>query len=1277
MKKILLTLVLVLSIVLLVGCKNNEVDCDEDPNHVDCVVELTDQEKVDAVKDALSFSVDLTEVTEDLELVTSGNNDVEIEWSSSNTNVIALNGAITRPLDGDVTVTITATITLNDASATKEFSVTVKQDDTPQVDLTKFLNLDFSEGTDYWDFTGTSGNLTGSVKDGGPEGGSGKYIDLNVNKTLGSVYDIKFRQRFKTLSPGVYELTFNVKASDDFGVLTVTVGSMGQGFPAKEVISMSGLDTEWTEIDSLIFEITETVDDVTIEFALGQGNLNGKVDPMDDTIPSTNIQFSDVSLEKLDIEHPGFQVINEFKNLDFETLSGWDITPYVAPESGRASVELVPNGDNDGDSNSVDITVKNIDGSGSMSNFWDAKFRQRFISKEAGVYKVVFDAKVDDPAKFNELGVYFGGERTIIDDITSEWATYEAWVDISLLGDTHLFGLEFELGKVIASELDQVVLSIANIVITEEDELPVPPKTTFMNGDFLNDSEFEYWETFSDGTTFDLELVDDATHTKAAKVTVLTGAADSWRMKLRQMKIAYTANETYELKFFVKTSVDTDFNVLIGKWASGMDNVTFVKLPASSTTEWTEVTLLFSPTQDVPDGRLEFELGAAADGTVFYIADVRLSTSAGLTDAEKAGQAKDALSLSADLTQVIGDLTLPLTGINDTTITWASDNEAVITTAGVVTQPTDADAVVTLTATITLNAESVTKTFTVTVLKVDDTNTSPLLNGDFSDGTNDWNLFTDGTTGTFDVIDDATYTKAAQVTVTTGSSSWYKLKLRQMDMMYAADATYLLKFNVKATEAGQINVLLGKWASGNEGISFIKTKVDVTTDWTEITILFTPSQASTDGRLEFELAGLNNGTVIDIANIRLEKNPEITDAQILAIEKALFMLSGDLSAVTNDLTLPTALGNGVTVSWASSDATVIDDAGAVVQPTDADATVTLTATLTLNDATETVTFDVTVLQDTDQPDAPIILNGDFSDGTTNWELTDTAKTTVEVIDDAGTNVAKVTVVENGAEWYFRKFRQANLSLDAGMTYEITLTVKATEADQFRLLVGEYADGKEGIKYMRELVDVTTEWQTLTYIFAPTESSTGAGSRFEFEIGKMVNGNSLYVKDVSVSVVELVESPLLNGDFSDATDALTNWELTDTAKTTVEVIDDAGTNVAKVTVVENGTEWYYRKFRQANLSYDAGSTYIITLEVKATQVDQFRLFIGEYADGKENVKYMRELVDVTTEWQTLTFTFAPTESSSGSGSRFEFEIGKMINGNELFIKNVQIIVVDSN
>ena len=67
------------------------------------------------------------EVSADITFVTTGLHDVEITWESSDTDVIAIDGTVTRPLftEGDANITVTAYLSLGDQTLTKAFTVKV------------------------------------------------------------------------------------------------------------------------------------------------------------------------------------------------------------------------------------------------------------------------------------------------------------------------------------------------------------------------------------------------------------------------------------------------------------------------------------------------------------------------------------------------------------------------------------------------------------------------------------------------------------------------------------------------------------------------------------------------------------------------------------------------------------------------------------------------------------------------------------------------------------------------------------------------------------------------------------------------------------------------------------------------------------------------------------------------------------------------------------------------------------------------------------------------
>ncbi len=110
------------------------------------------------------------------------------------------------------------------------------------------------------------------------------------------------------------------------------------------------------------------------------------------------------------------------------------------------------------------------------------------------------------------------------------------------------------------------------------------------------------------------------------------------------------------------------------------------------------------------------------DNTLTKTFEVTVLAATEKTDAERLAEAKTALLIPVT-GLVLSDITLPESAL-DATVTWASSNEAVITNDGVVTRPANGDgnAVVILTATLTVGDETDTKDFEVTVREEEPSN---------------------------------------------------------------------------------------------------------------------------------------------------------------------------------------------------------------------------------------------------------------------------------------------------------------------------------------------------------------------------------------------------------------------------------------------------------------------------------------------------------------------------------------------------------------------------
>lgn len=400
------------------------------------------------------------------------------------------------------------------------------------------------------------------------------------------------------------------------------------------------------------------------------------------------------------------------------------------------------------------------------------------------------------------------------------------------------------------------------------------------------------------------------------------------------------------------------------------------------------------------------------------------------TDAEKV--AADCLWLTESnivvgnnpsLDQIMGNLVLPLEGPNLSTISWTSDNSAVVDEFGWVIRPTytNGDETVTLTATITNGSFATNRIFIVKVIKLEQTEeekviadaawltNAKLLNENISldSVTGDLSLPVEGPNGSMigwtsdmssvvnseGIVTRPTYTKGDEIvtltaTISKGSYTTNKtftvkvIKLDQTDVEAVTADSFLLtdEFLLNGNSAldnvtGNLNLpTVGVNGSAIRWESDVGTIVDFEGHVTrpsftegDVTVTLT----ATIGKGSYTI----NKTFI-VKVIKLDS----TDAEKVAADAAWLtgerILNGNeaLDHVIGDLNFPVLGANGSTINWSSDHTQVITGDGKVVRPAFivGNKTVLVTATITKgpdSSVTKTFMLTVTALEITDEETA--------------------------------------------------------------------------------------------------------------------------------------------------------------------------------------------------------------------------------------------------------------------------------------------------------------------
>ena len=163
--------------------------------------QLTDAEKVAADKESLALE---TSYTEDFELPASGEHGTTITWAVTEGTAITIDGTTAKVTRGDAdqTVKLTATITLNEETTTKEFTITVpKQQSGGEVTVGIAKTLDDLDGVTKIKIVYTSNPLTDSTSQYKALGNNtGKYsasvsfgegLELTLVKNSDGTYSFK------------------------------------------------------------------------------------------------------------------------------------------------------------------------------------------------------------------------------------------------------------------------------------------------------------------------------------------------------------------------------------------------------------------------------------------------------------------------------------------------------------------------------------------------------------------------------------------------------------------------------------------------------------------------------------------------------------------------------------------------------------------------------------------------------------------------------------------------------------------------------------------------------------------------------------------------------------------------------------------------------------------------------------------------------------------------------------------------------------------------------
>ncbi|MBU1092857.1 MAG: lamin tail domain-containing protein, partial [Firmicutes bacterium] len=940
---------------------------------------------------------------------TVGTEGVTVTWTSSNTDLVTDAGVVTRPLDGNANVTLTATLHLGDQTVTKDFAVVV---------------LTFEPFTAVADIAAALALTDGSYVE---------IPDLTVVGTFSTgfmVYDgTTILQVYKAPTEDVVDgAVFTIR-----GIITNYFGSMElTGSANMPIVLIDSVATAEvlspTVLTGSVSDYIATLPAYPLVGALAYQyvQITAQVQ-VDDPLANyeTFLVNTDFAGTNIDSSGAGSFITNALmvyypSNINaVRSYAGMDVILNVflfAQRSNNKIYTVIFTGTED-DISLVPLTDTEL------VNLAKTSVQSTFKSE------YVLPQTITLPTEFAGVAVTWASDNVLFDAttgvLTMPLTGQEDVVVTATLSKGDVTGeqvVSFKAGE-------KPVQTVAEALLVEAGELVhvvgVVTASQYYRTFFVQDAtggiaiytsnaDFIAFLTANYGKEVDLvgtraaynglnqisnvvinTLVGDATMPTA--VNVDAAGLDS-------ITIAPYQGQLVELTGLAVTAVNTDSygNVTIKLYDANSDNEVTMKWDSRVTLSTEAAALLATiAVNDVIDVVNPL---AWNNGPYLYFTDSTVITQVVLTDAERVALAKAVvMAFFADEYNEETTLSLP-TSLFGVTIAYDTASTYFNVTTGAVTLPTIGRETVTVNATLTLGTETdsavlefIVGVQLISVLYTTADATIVTVQGVVVAGEYYNTFFIQDSSGAVAIYtSDATFSAAlivGNLVEVTGELDFYSALVEVKPSAVTVLATAQTLPAVLDIESYNLVGLINMQSQNVSLMELVVTKVDVDSygnitltlldvssdvsvqmKWDSRQVLSTEAQAQIDA--------IALGDVIDLTTTLGWKNAPYlfyTDtsiitvvaspsaAALLAVDQAFADTDADALSVVataleaTTLTLPVAGTNGTTIAWTSSDDAIINPTtGAVVLPVSGQVVVTLTATVTLNAAETVVTFDVAV-----------------------------------------------------------------------------------------------------------------------------------------------------------------------------------------------------------------------------------------------------------------------------------------------------------------------------
>ncbi|AZQ64837.1 T9SS type A sorting domain-containing protein [Flammeovirga pectinis] len=610
---------------------------------------------------------DSDNVTQNLELPTTGLNNTTITWEANNV-AISSDGTVTRT-SSDQEVELIATISLEEVSTTSTFTVTVLGDDA----------IALTEAKDALEIIYVEGESASNVVSDVTLPATGLHAAVvtwtSNNETVVSAAGSVTRQQSST--DVVVEATLVIGDLSVTKSFTLTVVSNEQELVNE---AKDALEITYAEGDNASF-VTQNITLVTT----ADNNTTVTWSSDNETI-ITNVGEVTIPLSDTEVVLTATLILGESTGTKEFTVvvSG---NSSILLEEAKSALEIAYADGEDATTVTQNITLV-AEGENDAVVTWSSSIED-VITTSGEVSRMLSDTEVVLTATLTL------GESTTTKEFT-----------VTVLGDDAIALTEAKDALEIIYVEGESASNVVSDVTLPATGLHTAVVTWISNNETVVSAtgSVTRQQSSTDVVVEATLVIGDLSVTKSFTLTVVSNEQELVNEAKDALEITYAEGDNASSVTQNITLVTTADNNTTVTWSS--DNETII-------TNFGEVTIPLSDTEVVLTATL---ILGESTGTKEFTVVVSGNSSVLLEEAKNALEI--AYADGEDATTVTQNITLVAEGENDAVVTWSSSNEDVITTSGVVTQ-SFTDQVIDLTATLLLGDETTTKVFSVTVVKTE------------------------------------------------------------------------------------------------------------------------------------------------------------------------------------------------------------------------------------------------------------------------------------------------------------------------------------------------------------------------------------------------------------------------------------------------------------------------------------------------------------------------------------------------------------------------------